>query len=233
MGDLEVWNNAEASLKQVLEQKVPGNWHLNPEDAAFYGPKLDFDLTDALGRKWQCGTIQLDFQLPERFNLRYRAADKPGEEGSHFARPVMIHRAILGSLERFMAIITENTGGKWPFWLAPNQIVVIPITTKSKELNEYTEKVVEACRAAGLRAENDLGDDTLKKKVRTAVTVKKTPIVFVVGADEQENNAVNVRNRDDEGSQERGEVLPLATVIAQLVELQKTRVPIIPAFSQK
>jgi threonyl-tRNA synthetase len=145
----------------------------------------------------------------------------------------MIHRAILGSLERFMAIITENTGGKWPFWLAPNQIVVIPITTKSKELNEYTEKVVEACRAAGLRAENDLGDDTLKKKVRTAVTVKKTPIVFVVGADEQENNAVNVRNRDDEGSQERGEVLPLATVIAQLVELQKTRVPIIPAFSQK
>jgi threonyl-tRNA synthetase len=161
MGDLKVWNDAEDTLRQVLDEKMPGKWHVNEEDAAFYGPKLDFQLVDALKRPWQCGTIQLDFNLPERFNLRYRAPAGPKEKGEvkevkdkevkevkevkvekveegkedkkegkkddkkvvdplengDFKRPVMIHRAILGSLERFMAIITESTGGKWYVYL--------------------------------------------------------------------------------------------------------------------
>ena len=134
MGDLSVWDNAEKTLRAVLDEKMPGQWHVNEEDAAFYGPKLDFQLVDALKRPWQCGTIQLDFNLPERFNLKYRAPAPPAQkaveggaaapapvrekapdaiEGGDYRRPVMIHRAILGSLERFMAIITESTGGKW------------------------------------------------------------------------------------------------------------------------
>lgn len=220
MGDLDVWNKAEASLKDVLEKKLPGNWHINEADAAFYGPKLDFDLTDALGRKWQCGTIQLDFQLPDRFGLRYRGPELPGEvAGSQFHRPVMIHRAILGSIERFMAIITENCAGKWPFWLSPRQVVVIPVSVKA--YGAYATEVCEALKAAGLYAEVDLSDATLPKKTRTAA-MNKTNIICIVGEDEMQERSVNIRNRDDE-VQGRAETIKLEDAITRLVALKNNR----------
>lgn len=117
-------------LKQALEKQYPGKWSINPGDGAFYGPKIDITIRDALRRSFQCATIQLDFQLPERFNLKYRGADDQEAQKDKEAavkRPVIIHRAILGSLERFIAIATEHFAGKWPFWLSPRQVVVIPI----------------------------------------------------------------------------------------------------------
>lgn len=224
MGDLEVWNDAEASLRKVLDKRMPGKWHINEADAAFYGPKLDFDLTDALGRKWQCGTIQLDFNLPERFNLLYRGPDLPGAApGSNMHRPVMIHRAILGSLERFLAIITENTGGKWPFWLAPRQVAVIPVAAPYKE---YAVKVAETFSAAGIYAEADLTDNTLGKKVLVAQN-HKTPMIIVVGEDELQANAVNIRNRDKQiqGDKAREDVVPLDEAVKKFVELRDSRAP--------
>jgi threonyl-tRNA synthetase len=126
LGDIETWNRAEAKLTEALDQFTAeggGEWELNPGDGAFYGPKIDITISDALKREFQCATIQLDFQLPERFNLKYRGP----EGGDDLARPVMIHRAILGSLERFIAIVTEHFGGKWPFWLSPRQVMVVPV----------------------------------------------------------------------------------------------------------
>lgn len=168
MGDLAVWEKSEATLKGVLEKRVPGEWGLNPEDAAFYGPKLDFDLTDALGRKWQCGTIQLDFNLPEKFVLRYKGPEGADDAGSQFHQPVMIHRAILGSLERFMAIITENCGGRWPFWLSPRQVMVVPVTGK---YFDYAKKVQEEFEAAGIFTDIDLSSNTLNKKVSYGIRI--------------------------------------------------------------
>ncbi|KAL1407409.1 threonyl-tRNA synthetase [Vanrija albida] len=217
MGDLAVWDKAEASLRAVLEDRVPGNWHTNPEDAAFYGPKLDFDLTDALGRKWQCGTIQLDFQLPERFDLEYRGKET-ASDGTQFHRPVMIHRAILGSIERFLAIITENCGGKWPFWLSPRQVVVIPVAAK---FGDYATKVAQRFSDAGIYAEADLSDNTLNKKIRTGQT-QQYNFIMVVGQDEFEADAVNIRNRDDE-VQGREQTVKVDDAIAKLVELRDTR----------
>ncbi|CCO30571.1 threonyl-tRNA synthetase [Rhizoctonia solani AG-1 IB] len=123
LGKLETWDAAEKQLQTVLDRVQPGNWELNPGDGAFYGPKIDITIQDALKRSYQCATIQLDFQIPERFNLKYRGP----EGGDDLARPVMIHRAILGSLERFIAIVTEHFGGKWPFWLSPRQVMVVPV----------------------------------------------------------------------------------------------------------
>jgi len=226
MGDLAVWNKAEASLRAVLEEKVPGKWHVNEADAAFYGPKLDFDLTDALGRKWQCGTIQLDFQLPDRFNLRYRGPEMPGENnaaGSQFHRPVMIHRAILGSLERFLAIIIENTAGRWPFWLAPRQVNIIPVAPPFKD---YALKIQKAFHDADIQAAVDLGPDTLNKKVLKS-SHALTPITIVVGEEEEKNEAVNIRNRDANDSKQRGEIIPLKVALEKLVKLRDARAPIV------
>lgn len=114
-------------LKKALEAQYPGKWELNPGDGAFYGPKIDIKIRDALRRSFQCATIQLDFQLPERFNLKYRTPEEHASSDKPPARPVIIHRAILGSLERFIAIITEHFAGKWPFWLSPRQILVVPV----------------------------------------------------------------------------------------------------------
>ncbi|OXH41022.1 threonine-tRNA ligase [Cryptococcus neoformans] len=217
MGDLELWNKAEGTLREVLEQKVPGNWHVNEEDAAFYGPKLDFQLTDALKRNWQCGTIQLDFNLPERFNLKYHSPDQ-NPDGTQFARPVMIHRAILGSLERFIAIITESTGGKWPLWLSPRQVVVIPV---AKPFTEYAQKVARTFQEAGLYAEVDLTDNTLNKKIRNAQTAQWN-FIMVVGQDELDAQAVNIRNRDDE-VQGREETVALSRAVEQIVKLKESK----------
>ena len=120
-------------LQTVLDRFQPGKWELNPGDGAFYGPKIDITIQDALKRSYQCATIQLDFQLPERFNLKYRGP----EGGDDLARPVMIHRAILGSLERFIAIVTEHFGGKWPFWLSPRQVMVVPVAAPFVSLDVF------------------------------------------------------------------------------------------------
>lgn len=124
LGEVEVWNNAEKVLASALDAFVPGQWSINEGDGAFYGPKIDITILDALKRSHQCATIQLDFQLPLRFDLTYRGAD---DAAGVISRPVMIHRAILGSLERFMGILTEHTAGRWPFWLSPRQVMVIPV----------------------------------------------------------------------------------------------------------
>jgi threonyl-tRNA synthetase len=241
VGDLKVWDKAEATLREVLEKKVPGQWHINEEDAAFYGPKLDFQLTDALKRTWQCGTIQLDFNLPERFNLRYRTNDqsvtyeqpttaapvvdgaeqefgKPEPLPAGFQRPVMIHRAILGSLERFIAIITENFGGKWPFWLSPRQVAVIPVRAA---FNDYASKVTQTFHDAGLFAEADFSDNTLNKKIRNA-QVAQWNFVMVVGEDEMSSGSVNIRNRDD-SAPGRDKTIMLEEAVKLLVELKTSR----------
>ncbi|WWD15705.1 threonine-tRNA ligase [Kwoniella shandongensis] len=221
IGDLAIWDKAEATLKEVLESKAPGNWHVNEEDAAFYGPKLDFQLTDALKRKWQCGTIQLDFNLPERFNLKYHSSEQNASDeklGGQFARPVMIHRAILGSIERFVAIVTEQCGGKWPFWLSPRQVVVIPV---AKPYVEYAEKVAKTFTDAGLFAETDVSDNTLNKKIRNAQTAQWN-FIMVVGQDELDAQAVNIRNRDDE-VQGRDETIQLDEAVKKLLALKETK----------
>ena len=145
-------------LSKALDAHYPGKWELNPGDGAFYGPKIDITIRDALKRSFQCATIQLDFQLPERFNLKYRGADE-----SVINRPVIVHRAILGSLERFIAIITEHFAGKWPFWLSPRQVLVIPVTGV---INGYAQKVADELSALGIYTDVDLGPDTLNKKIR-------------------------------------------------------------------
>ena len=164
LGEIATWNAAEEQLKQALETHYPGKWELNPGDGAFYGPKIDITISDALKRSFQCATIQLDFQLPERFNLKYRSAEAPSTgEAENITRPVIIHRAILGSLERFIAIITEHFAGKWPFWLSPRQVVVIPVAGPYKD---YATEIAERLTSLGLHADVDDTDNTLNKKVR-------------------------------------------------------------------
>ncbi|KAJ6613558.1 hypothetical protein B0H10DRAFT_2165242 [Mycena sp. CBHHK59/15] len=180
-------------LKQALDKQYPGKWEINPGDGAFYGPKIDISVRDSLRRSFQCATIQLDFQLPERFDLKYRA----GEDANNpEARPVMIHRAILGSLERFIAIITEHFAGKWPFWLSPRQVLVIPVAVPYKE---YALQVCDRLKSIGLFADVDNGADTLQKKVRNG-EIAQYNFILVVGEEETKTQSVNLRNRDDVGS---------------------------------
>ncbi|KAJ3515363.1 hypothetical protein NLJ89_g1814 [Agrocybe chaxingu] len=214
LGEIETWNQAEDQLKQALEKHYPGKWELNPGDGAFYGPKIDITIRDALRRSFQCATIQLDFQLPERFNLKYRSADE-----SVMPRPVIIHRAILGSLERFIAIITEHFAGKWPFWLSPRQVLVIPVAAPYKE---YAAEIAGRLEGQGLFADVDNGDNTLPKKIRNG-EIAQYNFILVVGQEELDARSVNVRNRDDVGTKAKGEMVPLDTVVDQLVTLKKSR----------
>ncbi|KAI8622433.1 hypothetical protein BC830DRAFT_1057088 [Chytriomyces sp. MP71] len=224
LGDIETWDKAEAILEEALI-KSGYKWELNPGDGAFYGPKIDIKLTDAVRRNHQCATIQLDFQLPERFKLQYVSEEgimdlETGKRvGSVMKRPVMIHRAILGSVERMCAILTENYAGKWPFWLSPFQVVIIPVSAAAFK---YAERVRDELHEAGLNVESDTSDLTLNKKIRNA-EVAHFNFIFVVGAEEEKNNAVNVRNRDDPASKSKGEVRKLADILPKLVELKKTR----------
>ena len=184
MGEIATWDDAEASLKAALERsKQP--YTLNAGDGAFYGPKIDFDITDALGRKWQCGTIQLDYQMPERFDLKYVGADN----AEH--RPVVIHRAILGSIERFMAIIIEHFAGAFPLWLAPVQVGVLPIADRHVE---YAERVRQRLVTAGLLAEVDVRQEKINYKIRSA-QLQKTPYMLVIGDREAADGTVAVRSR--------------------------------------
>lgn len=187
IGEIEVWNGAEKDLADSLDSLgIP--WKLNPGDGAFYGPKIDITLQDALKRQHQCATIQLDFNLPKRFNLNY--IDEKGEK----QHPVMIHRAILGSCERMMAVLTENFGGKWPFWLSPRQAMVVPVGIP---FNDYAKQVAAQLHAAGFCAEADTEDsNTMNKKVRNA-QIAQFNFIFVVGEKEKSNGTVNVRTRDN------------------------------------
>ncbi|MFZ5823249.1 MAG: threonine--tRNA ligase [Bacillota bacterium] len=200
MGEVELWNDAEAALARALDG-MGRSYRLNPGDGAFYGPKLDFDVTDALGRKWQCATVQLDFQLPIKFDLTYI-----GEDGKEH-RPVMIHRAIMGSLERFIGILTEHFAGVFPVWLAPVQARVLPITDRH---HGYAAQVVEQLKAAGLRVELDPRNEKIGYKIREA-EMQKVPFILVVGDKEADAGAVAVRRR---GQKDLG-----AMPLAQFIEL--------------
>lgn len=191
MGDLESWNLAEKSLKEALEEKkLP--YTINEGDGAFYGPKIDFHLEDAIGRTWQCGTIQLDFQLPENFDLTY--VDEDGER----KRPVMLHRALLGSVERFMGILIEHFAGKFPLWLSPVQVEVIPVSDKFKD---YAEKIADKLHAEGLRVHLDGRAEKVGYKIREA-QVKKINYMLVIGEKEETSGKLSVRKRNGEEVQD-------------------------------
>ncbi|MDU6031096.1 MAG: threonine--tRNA ligase [Peptoniphilus harei] len=191
MGDLEAWNLAEKSLKEALEEKkLP--YTINEGDGAFYGPKIDFHLEDAIGRTWQCGTIQLDFQLPENFDLTY--VDENGER----QRPVMLHRALLGSVERFMGILIEHFAGKFPLWLSPVQVEVIPVSDKFKD---FAESIADKLHAAGLRVHLDGRAEKVGYKIREA-QVKKINYMLVIGEKEETSGKLSVRKRNGEEVQD-------------------------------
>jgi threonyl-tRNA synthetase len=187
MGSEEQWTKAEAALAEALESQGR-EYTLNPGDGAFYGPKIDFHITDALGRSWQCGTCQLDFQMPERFELYYTGAD----DAAH--RPVMIHRALLGSMERFAGILIEHYAGRFPTWLAPVQAIVLPISDRH---NDYGHRAFAELRELGVRVALDDRSESVGKKIRDASTIGLYPYMLVVGDREEENGAVAVRSRSD------------------------------------
>lgn len=214
IGDIEIWNKAEAQLESALNASG-FNWELNPGDGAFYGPKIDIKISDALRRKHQCATIQLDFQLPLRFGLEYHT----GEAEESRKPPIIIHRAIYGSLERMIAILTENFGGKWPFWLSPRQILIIPVSAK---VNEYANELQSIFHNAGFHTEVDLGENTLNKKIRNG-EIAQFNFIMVVGAEEESTRSVNVRNRDDVGTKAKSETVPLDVIISKLNNLKQTR----------
>ena len=182
IGDLETWNNAENSLKQALE-KAGIEYEINEGDGAFYGPKIDFIVKDSLNREWQLSTIQLDFSMPRRFGLYYVGAD--GKEH----HPVMIHRAILGSFERFLGVLIEHTAGTFPFWLAPTQAIILPVSDK---FNDYANKVYTKLENAGYRVKIDTSAERLGKKIRNA-EIMHIPYMLIVGQKEMETNTVSVR----------------------------------------
>ena len=186
IGSVEDWDVATAALADAITS-IGKEYTINPGDGAFYGPKLDFHISDSLNRTWQCGTIQLDYQLPGRFNLEY-----VGEDGEKHV-PVMIHRVVFGSIERFIGVITEHFAGAFPTWLAPVQVKVIPISEKHLE---YAAKVKKALDEAGLRAEVDERNEKMGYKIREA-QLQKIPYMFVVGDKEAENGTVSLRSRKD------------------------------------
>ena len=186
MGSDEAWETATEALIEALTD-MGYDYKINEGDGAFYGPKIDFKLEDCLGRTWQCGTIQLDFQLPERFELEYIGAD--GEKH----RPVMIHRVVLGSIERFIGVITEHFAGAFPTWLAPVQVKVLPI---SEKYHDYAAKVQDALEEAGLRVERDERAEKIGYKIREA-RMERVPYILVVGAQEEEEDKVAVRSREN------------------------------------
>jgi threonyl-tRNA synthetase len=186
MGSPEQWEKAEEALTEALERQNR-EYELNPGDGAFYGPKIDFHVTDALGRSWQCGTCQLDFQMPERFDLSYVGAD----DGQH--RPVMIHRALLGSMERFAGILIEHYAGRFPTWLAPVQAIVLPVSDRH---NEYADRIATELREAGVRIALDERSESVGRKIRDA-ELGRYPYMLVVGDREQEAVAVAVRSHED------------------------------------
>lgn len=209
MGDIEVWNQAEASLKATLNEIFgEGGYEVNEGDGAFYGPKIDLKMKDCLGREWQTGTIQLDFQLPKNFQLKYM--DKDGIQ----KQPVVLHRAIFGSLERFIGIITENFKGAFPFWLHPYQVALVPIRVQH---NEYAKEVEELLRDNGIRVEADYEDANMKEKIKKFKTFKD-PYIVVLGDREAEERTVSINIR---GGNRQLQNVPLDTFIAMCKKMNK------------
>ena len=209
IGSIDVWNKAEAALEAACHA-AGKECKVNPGDGAFYGPKLDFHIKDSLGRVWQCGTIQLDMNLPERFDLTY--VDKDGTK----KRPVMLHRVIYGSIERFIGILIEHFAGQFPLWLAPRQVVVIPVNAEVH--GEYAHKVNEALLAAGIRSEVDDRNEKLGYRVREA-QMKKINYQLVVGDNDMNSNSVTVRKH---GSQESTQ-MSLEDYVTMVTDEVKTK----------
>ena len=184
IGEVETWEMATETLKKAITA-MGKDYIINEGDGAFYGPKLDFHLADSLGRTWQCGTIQLDMQMPERFELEY-----VGEDGQKH-RPVMIHRVVLGSIERFIGVITEHFAGAFPLWLSPVQVKVLPVTDRA---HDYAKALNQRMLDADIRSEVDLRSEKLGYKIREA-QMQKLPYMLVVGDKEAEAGTVSVRTR--------------------------------------
>lgn len=191
MGSDEDWELAEDSLKGALDE-LSLDYKINEGDGAFYGPKIDFHLEDSIGRTWQCGTIQLDFQLPQRFELEYIGSDNEKH------RSIVIHRVIYGSIERFLGILIEHFAGKFPTWLAPVQVKVLPISNK---FNEYSESIKKKLSENGIRVEMDYRDEKIGYKIREARN-ERIPYIIVVGEKEEKENTISLRSRKngDEGT---------------------------------
>jgi threonyl-tRNA synthetase len=208
VGTDEAWEEATETLREVAVSSgldlVP-----DPGGAAFYGPKISVQARDAIGRTWQLSTIQLDFNLPERFGLEYMAADGTRQ------RPVMIHRALFGSIERFFAILTEHYAGAFPVWLAPVQVKLIPV---AEPFNDYLADVASQLRSQGVRVELDLSDERFPKKIRTA-SKEKVPFVLIAGGEDADAGAVSFRYRD--GSQDNA--IPVADAVKRIVEAIATK----------
>lgn len=209
MGEIETWNKAESDLRAVLDELCgKGNYRVNEGDGAFYGPKIDIKMKDCLGREWQMGTVQLDFQLPMRFGITY--VDAEGEKKT----PIMIHRAILGSFERFIGIITEHFAGAFPLWLSPVQVVVAPLTDRNAE---YAKSVYEKLQAAGIRVELDDRNEKIGYKIRES-QLMKNPYFLILGDEEQNNQTISYRARKN--VQENG--VKLDDFIAKIKQEIKT-----------
>lgn len=203
IGSDEIWDLCENSLAHALESHGYA-YEINAGEGAFYGPKLEFILKDAIGREWQCGTIQVDMNLPERFDISYI-----GEDGEKH-RPVMLHRALFGSIERFLGILIENHAGKLPLWLSPEQVMVCPIVS---EFDDYAKEVADKLRKAGISANTDLRNEKITYKIREH-SLSKTPIIAIVGAKEKENGTVTIRRL----GVEKQEILKLEDFISNIVE---------------
>ena len=209
MGDIEVWNRAEQDLKNILlEVYGEGNFEINEGDGAFYGPKIDLKMKDALGREWQMGTIQLDFQLPLNFDMKYAASDGTQK------RPVMIHRAILGSFERFIGIAIEHFKGSFPFWMNPYQVAVVPIRVEN---NDYAREVAEKLIRAGIRVEADYADKNMNEKIK-AYKKYKDPYILVLGNKEAETGTVSVTIR---GVKEQLHGVPVDAFLAMCEKMNR------------
>ena len=211
VGEDAEWESATDALRKAAE-KQGLELVLDPEGAAFYGPKISVQAKDAIGRTWQMSTIQVDFQLPQRFELEYAAAD-----GSK-KRPVMIHRALFGSIERFFGVLTEHYAGAFPPWLAPVQVIGIPV---ADAFAPYLEEVIAELKKSGIRADIDLSDDRMQKKVRNA-QMQKIPFMIIAGEEDQAKRAVSFRYRN--GEQKNG--VPIKDAIAEIAQAVRDRVQV-------
>ncbi|MFN2925482.1 threonine--tRNA ligase [Lachnospiraceae bacterium YH-ros2228] len=211
MGDIEVWNHAEDSLKRILDKRYgKGGYEINEGDGAFYGPKIDLQIKDALGREWQCGTVQLDFQLPHNFGLTYQ--DKEGK----LEQPVVLHRAIFGSIERFMGILIENYKGAFPFWMSPYQVALVPI---KPEHNAFAKALQERLEDAGIRVEADYADKNMNEKIKY-FRKYKDPYTIVIGDKEVESDTVSVTIR---GQKQQLHNVPTETFVEACKKLNASR----------
>lgn len=251
LGEIETWNYAEEQLKAAMTKFKGNDWIIDEGDGAFYGPKIDITIADALQREFQCATIQLDYQAPLNFKLEYMTNERgQAQEGENKelapgrARPVVIHRAIIGSFERFFGIIIEHFGGKWPFWISPRQILIVPVMPA---VNDYVHELQDILRDDKLNVDIDISGNTMQKKIRSGqlaqynfifgmpfpayhsllyilfVLVFLTLSSTVVGAQEKESRSVNIRNRDDPATQKQGVMVSLDEIRPKLRNLRKER----------